>query len=186
MTWQHLDSQMAFFAPRLVREVKLTQNAATKLATTIAADVRFLTVEQKAELRRDSLIPIEDRLAEIKAFQGWMEYAASVPKNPYVTRAQVLTQSYVCFVYMPESCFRALAKCSPSGSATKRCAQFLSNNPVRAYRNSIAHANWTYRRDFGAVIYWARKGNDPSDPLERFEVEQADLTFWQALSRCVA
>lgn len=33
---------------------------------------------------------------------------------------------------------------------------------------------------------WARKGGDLNEPLQQFEVEQDDLNFWQALSRCVA
>lgn len=186
MNWHHLDAQMRAFSDRLTSEVKLTPAMAAKLATTIAADVRFLSPEQKAEIRNASPVPLTDRLAELQSFQGWMEQAHAVRNNPFVTRAQVLSQNYICFVYLPESCFRVLSKACPSGSAAKKCAQFLSNNPVRAFRNSIAHANWTYRRDFGALIYWARKGSGPDDPLERFEVQQNDLAFWQALSRCVA
>lgn len=107
--------------------------------------------------------------------------------EPLVGRARVVTQMYICFVYLPESCFRILAKVAPSGSAARKSAQFLSNNPVRAFRNAFAHANWTYRQpDHAAITYWARKGSEPDEPLERFEVEQKDLDFWQALSRCVA
>jgi len=186
MNWQQLDRQMKPFAARLVAELKVTPEAAEKLATTIAGDVRFLAPEQKAEIRAASPVPVQDRLAELQAFQGWMDHASSIRSNPFISRAQVLSQNYVCFVYLPEACFRILAKACPSGSSAKRCAQFLSNNPVRAFRNAIAHANWTYRADFGAIIYWARKGSERDDPLERFEVEQADLSFWQALSRCVA
>lgn len=186
MNWQHLDSQMKVFAARLTSEVKLTPEIAEKLATTIAADVRFLSSEQKAEIRTASPVPLQDRLAELQAFQRWMDQAHTVRNNPFVTRAQVLSQNYICFVYLPEACFSVLLKICPSGSAAKKCAQFLSNNPVRAFRNAVAHANWTYRADFGAIIYWARKGSDPNEPLQRFEVEQNDLLFWQAVSRCVA
>ncbi|RFC32387.1 MAG: hypothetical protein DID92_2727745380 [Candidatus Nitrotoga sp. SPKER] len=186
MNWQHLDSQMKVFAARLTSEVKLTPEMAEKLATTIAADVRFLSSEQKAEIRTASPVPLQDRLAELQAFQGWMDQAHTVRNNPFVTRAQVLSQNYICFVYLPGACFSVLLKICPSGSAAKKCAQFLSNNPVRAFRNAVAHANWIYRADFGAIIYWARKGSDPNEPLQQFEVEQNDLLFWQAVSRCVA
>jgi hypothetical protein len=186
MNWQHLDTQMRAFSARLASEVKLTPEMAEKLATTIAADVRFLSPEQKAEIRAASPVPLQDRLAELQAFQGWMDQAHTVRNNPFVTRAQVLSQNYICFVYLPEACFRVLSKVCPSGSAAKKCAQFLSNNPVRAFRNAVAHSNWTYRADFGAIIYWARKGSDPSEALQQFEVEQNDLSFWQAVSRCVA
>jgi len=186
MSWKHLDAEMQPFSARLTREVKLTPEMAANLATTIAADVRFLSREQKSEIRRKSPVPLEDRLSELQAFQGWMDQARKVQNNPFVTRAQVLSQSYICFVYLPESCFRVLAEVCSNGSAAKKCARFLSDNPVRAFRNAIAHANWTYRKDFGAIVYWARKGSDPNEPLKRFEVEQKDLSFWQALSRCVA
>ncbi|MBK8113874.1 MAG: hypothetical protein IPK44_04635 [Candidatus Accumulibacter sp.] len=186
MNWQHLDTQMKAFSARLTSEVKLTPEMAEKLATSIAADVRFLSPEQKAEIRAASPVPLQDRLAELQAFQGWMDQARTVRNNPFVTRAQVLSQNYICFVYLPEACFRVLSKVCPSGSAAKKCAQFLSNNPVRAFRNAVAHSNWTYRADFGAIIYWARKGGDPDEALQEFEVEQNDLSFWQAISRCVA
>jgi hypothetical protein len=186
MNWMHLDTQMQFFSAQLTSEVKLTPEMAVKLATTIASDVRFLSLEQKAEIKAASPVPLVDRLDELEAFQGWMDQASTIRNNPYITRAQVLSQSYICFVYLPESCFRILAKVCPSNSAAKKCAQFLSNNPVRAFRNAVAHANWTYRTDFKAIVYWARKGNDSNEPLEKFEVEQDDLSFWQALSRCVA
>jgi hypothetical protein len=186
MNWQLIDTQMRAFSARLVVEVKLTPEMAEKLATHVAADVRFLSAEQKFEIRTASPISVEDRLAELQAFQAWMDHARTVKNNPSVVRAQVLSQSYMCFVYLPEACFRVLAKVCPSGSAAKKCAQFLSNNPIRAFRNAVAHANWTYRSDFGAIVYWARKGDDQDAPLERFEVEQNDLAFWQSLSRCVA
>ena len=186
MNWQHLDTQMRAFSAQLTSEVRLKPDIVAKLATTISADVRFLTPEQKVEIRAASPVPLADRLAELQAFQGWMDKAHTVRNNPFVTRAQVLSQNYICFVYLPEACFRVLSKACPSGSATKKCAQFLSNNPVRAFRNAVAHANWTYRSDFGAIVYWARKGNDATEPLEKFEVGQSELSFWQALSRCVA
>ena len=177
---------MQSFAARLMSEVKLPSEVAAKLATTIASDVRFLSPDQKAEIKAASPVSLADRLDELQAFQGWMDIAHNMRDNPFVNRAQVLSQSYICFVYLPESCFRILAKVCPSGSTAKKCAQFLSDNPVRAFRNAVAHANWTYRKDFRAIIYWARKGNNQDEPLERFEVEQEDLSFWQALSRCVA
>jgi len=186
MNWQYLDQQMQPFADLLIDELKLSSEVAATLATNIAADVRFLSQDQKVEIRSASPVPIEDRLAELQAFQGWMEQANAIRNNPFVTRAQVLTQNYICFVYLPEACFRVLAKVCGTKSTAKKCAKFLISNPVRAYRNAIAHANWIYRADFGAIIYWARKGSDPNEPLERFEVDHNALSFWKALSRCVA
>lgn len=112
---------MQAFAARLTSDVKPTPEMAAKLATTIAADVRFLSPEQKNEIRAASPVSLKDRLAELQAFQGRMDQAHTVRNNPFVTRAQVVSQSYICFVYLPEACFRIHAKACPSGSAAKKC-----------------------------------------------------------------
>ena len=39
---------------------------------------------------------------------------------------------------------------------------------------------------FDGLEFWARKGSDPNEPMERFEVAQNDLNFWQAIARCTA
>jgi hypothetical protein len=186
MTWDHLDKQMAAWSGRLESELKISSEDSLKLATAIAADVGFLPADAKAQLRVASPVPLGDRLKELQAFQGWMDFVGKASPSPFITRAQVITQNYICFVYLPESCFRVLAKTAPQDSAAKRCARYLSDNPVRAFRNALAHANWTYRHDFQAIVYWARKRSDQTDALERFEVAQDDLSFWQAFSRCVA
>jgi hypothetical protein len=186
MTWDHLDKQMAAWSGRLQTELRVSSEDSGKLATTIAASVRFLPAAAKIQLMDASPVLLRDRLNELQAFQGWMELVGETSPSPFITRAQVITQNYICFVYLPESCFRVLAKIAPHDSVTRKCARFLSDNPVRAFRNAISHANWTYRDDFRAIVYWARKGSDSNDALERFEVAQEDLSFWQALSRCVA
>lgn len=186
MTWRPLDEQLARWSGRLMSAVKITESESRKLATSIAAEVRFLSIDAKASIVGASPVRLSDRVNELIAFQGWMDTVQQPTKSPYVTRAQVITQNYICFVYLPESCFRALSKAAPTDSVTRRCARFLSANPIRAFRNAIAHANWAYREDFGALIYWARKGSDVDEVMERFEVTQEELSFWQALSRCVA
>ncbi len=177
---------MRVYVDRLTSELGLTSDVASKLATHIAANVRFLTAHQKNQIRAASPVAVEDRVSELYSFQGWMELASNIKGDPRITRAQALSQNYICFVYLPEACFRVLSKVTPADSAARKCSKFLSDNPVRAFRNAIAHANWTYRPDFKAIVYWARKGSDLSEPLERFEVDQDTLNFWQKLSRCVA
>lgn len=186
MNWDKLDSQMARFEPQLREHVKIQKGYVGKLVTVVASEVRFLSQEAKLEIRNTSPVPIEDRFTELVAFQGWMDISNTNQRNPCIARAQVLTQNYICFIYLPESCFRVLYKVLPSGSTTKRCCKFLINSRVRSFRNAIAHANWTYRQDFRAIQFWARKGEDKDEPLIQFEVEQGELEFWQALSRCVA
>jgi hypothetical protein len=186
MTWQHLDSQMKHWSSRLVAEVKLSPEAVSCLATTIAGDIRFLPVEKKEKIKQVTPIKLEHRLDELQAFQAFMDLAGTVRDNPGVTRAQVIVQNYICFVYLPESCFRVLAKAARPGTAAKKCARFLSDNPVRAFRNAIAHGNWCYRDDYGGIIYWARNDGKNVEQLVRWEVDQENLNFWQQLARCVA
>lgn len=186
MTWKHLDSQMKHWSSRLESEVKLSLEAVSCLATTIASDVRFLPVEEKEKIKQATPIKLELRLDELKAFQVFMDQACYVRDNPGVTRAQVIVQNYICFVYLPESCFRTLASVARPGSAAKKCARFLSNNPIRAFRNAIAHGNWAYRDDYSGIVYWARKGDDKDEPIVQWEVDQESLDFWQQLARCVA
>jgi len=186
MTWNRLDEQMAQWSRKLVLEVKISEDHATKLATHVASDVRFLPRDVKSEIANASPVGVQDRLQEMIAFQGWMDIVSQIQPSPFVVRAQVITQNYICFVYLPESCFRILAKKAPHGTVARQCAKFLTDDRIRALRNAIAHANWTYRPDFGAITYWARRGADPAEPLLNFEVTQQELAFWQALSRTVA
>ena len=133
MNWQHLDTQMRAFSAQLTSEVRLKPDIVAKLATTIAADVRFLTPEQKVEIRAASPVPLADRLAELQAFQGWMDKAHTVRNNPFVTRAQVLSQNYICFVYLPEHVFvfcrehvqaAQQQRNAPNSQATTLCVHF--------------------------------------------------------------
>lgn len=186
MTYERLDSQLKAFSDRLMKAVGLQEAETGKVATLVAADVRFLEPAARAQVRAASPVPLLDRLDELRAFQEWMDLASGIGGNPAVTRAQVIVQNYVCFVYLGEACFRVLRTTSKPCSATRRCCQYLTDNPIRAFRNAIAHSNWTYARDFGGLVFWARKGLDPGEVLSRFEVSQEDLNFWQTLSRGVA
>jgi hypothetical protein len=187
MTWEKLDEQMAAWSGNLVSDVGISKEDSHKLATRVASEVRFLPASAKAEIAKASPVNLRDRLQELQAFQGWMEIVTnSANVSPFVVRAQVITQNYICFVYLPESCFRIISKSLPGGSVGRKCAKYLSDGRVRAFRNAVAHANWCYRNDFKGITYWARKGVDLDEPLSQFEVPQEELAFWQTLSRCVA
>lgn len=111
MTWTKLDGQMAAWSARLVSEINISETDSLKLGTRIAGDVRFLPHDVKLEIAATSPVALRDRLQELQAFQGWMEEVAnSRGRSPFVVRAQVITQNYICFVYLPESCFRILSK----------------------------------------------------------------------------
>jgi len=181
-----LNSQMLRWATRLVNDLKLNLPEANNFSTTISNEVRNLPADTKSKLLASSPISPKDRLEELLAFQRWMDYAHNIRNNPFITRAQVITQNYICFVYLGDALFKGLKSALPSPKLTGRCCRFLLNNPIRALRNAIAHSNWRYLPDFSGIEFWAKKGSDPNEPLERFEALQDDLAYWQALARCTA
>jgi hypothetical protein len=184
---EHLDQQMQQWSTRLWDDLRIGPPESNQLATTIAREVAALSNEARQRARETSQIPPTVRIEELVAFQGYMELVHSATEPlPVVVRAQVVYQNYICFVYLGESCFNTLKKELPSGSTAKKCSKFLTDNPVRAFRNALAHVNWQYLPDFSGLEYWARKGAEPTEPMTRFEVSQQDLSFWQALARCTA
>jgi len=183
---QCLDRQMRHWSDRLIFDIKISEEDAQKLATTIESEVRWLPKEAKDEIRQSSPIEIKHRYEELLSFQGWMDIANKFKDNPFIVRAQVIVQNYICFVYLNESCFNVVRKHVSNQSACKKCCKFLLNNPVRAFRNAIAHSNWCYNEDFSCIRFWARKGATQDEDLHEFEVTNEELSFWQALARCTA
>lgn len=188
MSWKHLDKQMRSYKLQLASKARLDVAATKSLATTIASEVRFLGSDAKDRIKSASPVELKYRLEELQAFQEFMGKATSsgLGAAPEFVRATVVVQNYIAFVYLPESCFSILRKEMPQGTTTKRCAKYLTDNPVRSFRNAIAHANWTYSRDYSGLIYWARRGSDQNEPLVEHVVDGETLEFWQALSRCTA
>lgn len=76
------------------------------------------------------------------------------------------------------------------GSLTRRICKFLLNNPVRGFRNAIAHGNWQYTDDYSGIKYYAHKGESKpsleSNEMSGFIVANEELRFWQALARATA
>ena len=184
---KHLDQQLALYKDDLQREVALRNDECEKVATLVAADVRFLSTEVKDEIRAASPVPLKARYEELIAFQRWNEYAVSIKSRPEITRAQVIVQNYICFGYLKDACFEVVARKAVVGSVAERCMRFLTTGAVRDFRNAFAHANWCYNSDFSGLKCWVLEDARKKDsPLRPFEVSQHDLVFWQALSRGVA
>ena len=181
-----LDEQMRAWAPRLRDDIRVSVEASQSLASAIVDDVAALPIEARASLRSGGPIGLRERLDELVAFQAFVDFASPISNAPALTRAHVIVQNYVCFVYLGESCFKDLRASAPSASTLRRCCQFLTDNPIRAFRNAVAHANWRYNEDFTGIRFWARKGDDPKADMVEFTVSQNDLNFWQSLARCTA
>jgi hypothetical protein len=181
-----IDEQMRNWSARLRYDLKIVPPESDALASSISREVQTLSVEAKDRVRAASLVPLEARLEELVAFQKWMDLIHGSRPQPAVVRAQVIRELYLCFVYLGESCFGVLRKEVPAGSATRKCCKFLTENPIRALRNAVAHSNWNYLPDFSGLEFWAKKGNDPNEQPSKFVVLQEELSFWQALARCTA
>lgn len=184
-TWNSIDTQMNPWAPRLRDDLNINAADSYRLATVMAKEVNELPDRIKKEIKESSPVSINNRLDELIAFQDWMDTARTLLGHPAITRAQVITQNYICFIYLKDSCFYILDKNLPIDSSAKKCCSFLIGNPVKAFRNALAHANWQYKADYSGIEFWAR--DNPGDKgMTRWEVNQADLNFWQQLSRAVA
>lgn len=179
--------QMQEWDSFLINEVKIPKDKTHQISSLIAEEIARIPKESKKEIISSisNPIPMEDRLEELRAFQGWMDIAHN-HRSPYISRAQVIVQNYVCFVYLGEACFKILKKYLEPGSVAKKCCNYLLNNPVRAFRNALAHSNWKYHDDFSSIIFYARKGDQASEPMIKWEVSGKDLGGWQALARCTA
>ncbi|WP_142081690.1 hypothetical protein [Roseinatronobacter monicus] len=188
MSWSKLDNQMKNYHSDLTSLVKVSPLMADRLATTIASEVRFFQPDTKRAIREATPIKLSARLDELKSFQYFMDsmHMSGGDKAPQVVRAQVIIQNYICFVYLSDACFNELKKASKAGTTLRKCAKYLTDNPIRAFRNAIAHSNWTYSKDSSSLVYWARKGADRNEPLVEHTVSNETLAFWQALSRCTA
>lgn len=188
MSFQSLDLQMQQWTELLVDSVRIERKFSDKIASMMHEEIANFAKDTRIKLFEllSDPIPVENRLEELWAFQGWMDIANNLLKNPCVTRAQIIVQNYICFVYLNDSCYKNLRKYASSGSVTKRCCDYLINNPIRAFRNAISHSNWKYSNDHKKIIFYAKKGNSEDEPMIRWEVSDIDLDFWQSLARCTA
>jgi len=165
--------------------LKIAPSHCDLLATWLFQEFVQLPSELKSAIRANEIVPIQERLDELVAFQSFVDDIRLMDISPGFVRAHVITQNYICFVYLGEALFQKLRKPSPPSSTLRKCSEFLTDNPVRAFRNAIAHANWQYKSDFTGLVYWSRKGDDKDAPLTQWEVSQQTLSFWQGLARTV-
>ena len=106
--WTSIDRQMQEFFPFLRDEFRSDPPLSNTVATTIAAEVRTIEPEVIREIDQTNEIPLEARLGELVAFQAWMDIVHCGQPHPAVVRAQVITQNYICFVYLGEAVFTEL------------------------------------------------------------------------------
>ena len=172
-----LDAQL-----RLARSASkipdLSDKAWQCLATTIYDEIVALDEPVIDQLRNNMCIPPERYREEICAFNQWMDFAHANAANPFIVRAQVMTELYVAFVWLGDSVLKPLAAClSDEQPVFKAVVRFLGEEHLRGLRNAVAHGRWCYRPSFDGLDCWDGK---------QFTVTQADLNAWQLLSRGAA
>jgi hypothetical protein len=181
----NFDNQLYQFKNRLIKDLKISEQNSDKVASLIAEEIRKNKSTLITKMEEVTPIEIKTRLEELSSFQEMMDTFNKMVPRPEIVRSQVITQNYVCFVYLKDTLFEVLKQNAENGSTLKKCTKFLLDNPVRAFRNSIAHGNWKYKDDFSGLEFWARKGIGTNEPMTKFEVSQDELNFWQTLSRCL-
>lgn len=181
-----LNKQLGKWEKQFQNEVKIKKEDIPILATAFSNEIKNLSEDIRQEIREATPVDIHLRYEELRAFQSYMDITHNRTLHPSEARAQIINTNYICFVYLNESCFRIIKQHLTAGSTTKKCCNYLVNNPIRAFRNAIAHSNWSYKDDFSAILYWARKSSDQNEPLEQFEVTNEQLGFWQTLARGLA
>jgi hypothetical protein len=180
-----LDNQIKKWGSKLSDDLMILPCFRDSLATTVYHEITSLKYSQKQELKEITPVPISDRLDEIWAFQKFMDYVSTQKSNqPYIVRTQVIVQNYICFVYFKDNFYLKVSDFLPRDSTTVKCCNYLSTGDIKHFRNSFAHGNWKYRKDFKGIEYWDRS----HDSLKNiyFYVDQMQLEFWQSLSRCVS
>ncbi len=186
-----LDKQLYYFKDKLKDNIGVDSRHLSCVCTTIYEELHQLSKESLLEIEAASPVSLKLRIEELKAFNMMMDRVNSqLKKYPEIVRAQVIVQNYIAFVYLKDNCFEVTKKVISTGTLLKRICKFLLNNPVRAFRNSIAHGNWQYTEDFSGLKYYAYKGeskpNIEIQEMSEFIVDNEELGFWQALARATS
>jgi len=182
-----LDRSMDPFSGMLETKIGIDSARAERFATVLIRELNSLPNELRIPLAQDlnQPVPIRDRLLELSAFQELMSNAPSISTIPALVRTQIITQNYVCFVYLRDSLFRVLHRSVPDGTVLSLTTSYLTSKPINALRNAVAHGNWRYDQQHTAIEYW-NETRFQSGQYKRHSVDQATLDFWQALARCTA
>jgi len=184
---ENLDLQLSFYNVSLKEEIGISDEISKKVGTTIETELQILTEAQIENILVHSPVKLSSRYDELISFQRMMDYIRINKINePGLIRSQVITQNYICFVYLKDSYFKALQKETAENTITHRCSKFLTSQQIRKFRNSIAHGNWDYKSDFSGLVYWDYLNGRKENGYEKFEVNNEELSFWQTLSRVLA
>lgn len=181
-----LDDQIVRFRERLINDLGIDPSCCSRFASTLATDVSLLPISaQKSLSAEDGPIRLSERFDEIIAFQSFMEFAHDFRTAPQIVRTQVIVQNYVCFVYLGDALFKKLKDAASPNSSLYLCSSFLTSDPIKAFRNALAHASWRYAPDFQSLQFWDLLRKKKEEQGMR-SVQNDELAFWQMLARVTA
>ena len=180
-----LDNWMSAFSTKLRDDLGIGQPESLKLAISIRGEIRALPLDSVPTLSEDSgdcPLALKDRWEMLNDYLEWL-FANMDQPNPF---GQIVSFNYVAFVYLGDSCFKVLRKHMPKDSVTCKCCVLLTDNPVRAFRNALAHGNWRIATDKSGIDFWAKKGSEKDEPMVRWRFTQNDLSSCQQLAIATA
>lgn len=188
-SWIKLDELMRRYSTRLREDLGMTPPTSNHLASTIAEEINALPREVLCKIRDEDTVGLQRRIDELAAFEGFMEFAYQAQRttgpSAALTRAQVVCQLYVVFVYLGDACFTRLRKSAAAGSTLKKCCVYLTDNPIRGLRNAVAHSNWHYADDFTGILFHYFE-DEQKTRRKDYTVSQLELDFWDKLARVTA
>jgi hypothetical protein len=182
VTLTNLDARLSRFSTKLRDDLKITPPESNAVASAIRSELTKLDVKLLPTLSGESPLSLSDRLHQLRLLLNWLEETQGA-NNSY---GQLISLNYICFVYLGDACFKVFRKEMPKGSVSHKCAEYLTDNPVRGFRNALAHGNWRLTADRCSIDFWARKGSDPNEALTRFRFTEDDLHFAHYLAVATA
>jgi len=190
---EQLDVALREYSSRLRDDFEISPQESNELATGIRREIQQLDNQTRHALQSEPPLSTTDRILLLNDFVHWWRTNPATPENPL---GQVMALNYFCFVYLGESHLKRLRKCA-AAPLGKKCATFLTDNPVRALRNALSHGNWRPSFDRLSIDFWARPGSVPVctvqpkcsnapeatiEPMQHFKVSVEDLNFWHILA----
>jgi len=176
------DIAMRKWTPMLRDELRIVDERCNYLATTLFTEI--CSIPEATLDGMSDVLSYADRFNEVACFINCLaQRQAEGNINNLEHRAHLVLSNYMCFVYLGDACFLRMRKLVPNTSVARRCFEYLTDNPVRAFRNAIAHANW--KVSDATVAFWARKGEEKNEPLSPFIVRDLERQFWFYLTLCV-
>jgi len=194
---KQLDVGLREYSSRLRDDFKISPPESNELATAIRREIQQLDNQTRHALQSEPPLSTTDRVFLLNKFVHWWRTSPGTPANNI---GQIMALNYFCFVYLGESHLKKLRKCAPAPLG-KKCATFLTDNPVRALRNALAHGNWRPSFDSITLDFWARPGSVPVctvqpkcsnapdvsiEPMQHFKASVEELNFWHLLSIATA